>query len=397
LHHTAATHTLEPSRPRVAVIAYLLAIQFLYSWAWSSSDVLRPLFRRLYGLSLVEAGSAYSAQVVGALVGGLLVGRIEHTLGRRATLALVGCGCGLSLASGALVDNFAGLVVQRAVLGLSMGGVFPVTIGIVVDLFPAGQRGRLASLVDATYFGAVIALGWAAAAWVEVDWQLLFWPAGALMAAVGVGAFALAIPDHPDDRPRHAPRVRDLFAPTLRRRTLALTAMTGANACGHQAFIGWLTVYLREVDKVSHSAVAATLSAQYLGAVLGCFAWGYIVDRFGRRTGARGLLAAGLFTALFVLLPGPLWTKQLAAFGFGFAFAAVVTIGPWLAELYPSALRAPATSIFQWGRFISLIAPPVTGFIAGWFGLPVVMGLAAFAFVASGLIWRALPETHHHA
>ena len=379
---------------RACSVAYLVALQFLYSWAWSSSDVLRPLFRVLYDLSLAEAGAAYSAQVVGALGGGLLYGRVQHALGRRATLALIGLGCGASLAAGSLVDGLVTLILQRAVMGLFMGAVFPATIGVVVDLFPSGQRGRLASLIDATYFAAVIALGWAAAAWVEVDWRLLFWPVGLALATIGVGALLLPLPNHAEDRPTEAPRVRDLFRPGLRRRTLALTAMISANACGHQAFVGWLTVYLVEVDGVSPGAVAATLSAQYAGSVIGSFAWGVVIDRLGRRTGAVGLASAGLFIPLFLLLPDPLWARQIAIFGYGFSFAAVVTLGPWLAELYPAAMRAPATSIFQWGRCVSLIAPPLTGFVAATTGLPTVMGFAVICFLASGAIWRLLPETH---
>lgn len=388
---------MSDTRARATVIAYLLLLQFLYSWAWSSSDVLRPLFRRLYGLSLAEAGAAYSAQVVGALLGALVVAQAQHHLGRKLSLALIGVGCGSSLAAGGLVDSLGTLIVQRLTLGLFMGAVFPVTVGIIVDLFPAGQRGRLASLVDATYFAAVVALGWAAAAWSEVDWRLLFWPAGALLAALGLGARLLTLPSHPQNRPVDAPRVRDLFSAALRRRTLALTAMVSVNACGHQAFVGWLTVYLVEVDRVSPQAVAATITAQYCGSIVGCFAWGYVIDRVGRRAGGRGLIAAGAFAALFVVVGDPLWAKQAAAFGFGFAFAAVVSIGPWLAELYPAHLRAPATSIFQWGRCLSLVAPPLTGALASAIGLPAVMAAASLAFVASGLIWRRLPETHHIA
>ncbi|WP_195908667.1 MFS transporter [Novosphingobium sp. Gsoil 351] len=381
----------------MAVVLYLLLLQFLYSWSWSSSDVLRPLFRRLYGLSLAQAGLAYSAQVGAALIGALLVGRVQHRAGRKHTLSLVAAGCGLSLAAGALVDGLAALFVQRLALGLFMGAVFPVTVGLVVDMFPPGQRGRLASLVDATYFSAVIALGWAAAALIPLDWRLLFWPVGGSLVLLSFGAHLLALAAHPEDHPRDAPRARDLFAPPLRAQTLALTAMISVNACGHQAFVGWLTVYLSEVDRVSAAGVAATLTASYLGSISGCFVWGFVVDRFGRRAGGRGLIAAGVFSAAFVLLPAPLWARQVAVFGFGFAFAAIATIGPWLAELYPARLRAPATSIFQWGRCLSLVAPPLTGFLAERFGLPAVMTLAAVAFAMSGLIWRRLPETHHQA
>lgn len=382
---------------RAIVVAYLLFLQFFYSWAWSSSDVLRPLFRNLYGLSLAEAGSAYSAQVVGALAGGLATGWVEHHIGRKATLALIGCGCGAAFGGGALVDGLASLVVQRFILGLFMGAVFPATIGVLVDLFPARQRGRLASLVDATYFAAVIALGWGLAAVSGAEWSLLFWPVGAALAIVGLLAFALALPRHAADRPDCVPRVRELLSPGLHRQTIALAAMVSANACGHQAFVGWMTVYLVEVGRVSDEAVAATLSAQYMGSIIGCFAWGYVADRFGRRAGGRGLIGAALFVLLFLMLPGPLWLRQIAVFGYGFTFAAVVTIGPWLAELYPPHMRGPATSIFQWGRFVSLFAPPLTGMLAATMGLPLVMALAALAFLSAGLVWRRLPETHWSA
>lgn len=382
------------SPARAIVVAYLLFLQFFYSWAWSSSGVLRPLFRTLYGLSLAEAGSAYSAQVVGALAGGLATGWVEHHVGRKATLALIGCGCGAAFGAGALVDGLASLAAQRFILGLFMGAVFPATIGVLVDLFPARQRGRLASLVDATYFAAVIALGWGLAAVSGTEWPLLFWPVGAALAIVGLLAFALALPRHAADRADAVPRVRELLSPGLRRQTIALAAMVSANACGHQAFVGWMTVYLVEVGRVSDEAVAATLSAQYMGSIIGCFAWGYVADRFGRRTGGRGLIGSALFVLLFLVLPGPLWLRQIAVFGYGFSFAAVVTIGPWLAELYPPHMRAPATSIFQWGRFVSLFAPPLTGIFAVMLGLPLVMALAALAFLSAGLIWRRLPETH---
>ena len=338
--------------------------------------------------------SAYSAQIVGALVGGLLVGRVQHRVGRKPTLALIGCGCGLVLAGGALVYDLTTLILQRLALGLFMGAVFPATIDIVVDLFPARQRGRLASMIDATYFGAVIALGWVTANLAGTDWQLLFWPVGVLMVILGMSAFALSVPNHSSGRSDRAPRILDLFSPELRRKTMALTAMISANASGHQAFVGWMTVYLLEVARVSTGAMAATISALYVGSISGCFAWGYIADRFGRKACGRGLLAAAVFVILFLVIPGPLWAKQIAAFCYGFSFAAVVMIGPLLAEQYPPNLRGPATSIFHWGRFVSLFAPPVTGALAAAMGLPFVMALSALAFVLGGLVWRKLPETH---
>ena len=59
-------------------------------------------------------------------------------------------------------------------------------------------------------------------------------------------------------------------------------------------------------------------------------------------------------SALLLSPPTPLLLVIFAAV-YGAAFSAVVSIGPWLAELYPPELRTAATSMFQWGRFISLL------------------------------------------
>lgn len=41
---------------RGSAIAYLLALQFFYAWAWSSSDVLRPLFGVCTGFRWARLG-----------------------------------------------------------------------------------------------------------------------------------------------------------------------------------------------------------------------------------------------------------------------------------------------------------------------------------------------------
>lgn len=72
-------------------------------------------------------------------------------------------------------------------------------------------------------------------------------------------------------------------------------------------------------------------------------------------------------SALLLSPPTPLLLGIFAAV-YGAAFSAVVSIGPWLAELYPPELRTAATSMFQWGRFINLLAPLATGSVAAYWG-----------------------------
>ncbi len=383
-------------RPRAQTLAFLILLQFFYAWAWNSSDVLRPAFRAALGLSLTQVGAGYSAQVVGALAGAMTVVRFEHRLGRQHTLAFVCVGTGTSLVAGVFVTSWGAFLVQRFAVGVFGGAVFPLTIGLIAELFASRIRGRLASLIDGTYFGAVVVLGLAAGQAGIGGWRAMLWIGGLppLLFALAAYRFVPEYARHGTaarDKPR--PSIANLFAPALRSRTFALSAMMGANACGSQAFTGWLTTYLYDVARLVGPQVGTIVACQFFGSFIGCIGWGWAIDRHGRRAGAFGLLGAGAAAIAFLLAPPvPLVLGACAAM-FGIAFSAVVSIGPWLAELYPVELRTAATSMFQWGRFISLLAPLATGSIAARWGLPSAMGLSVVAFALSATIWLRLPET----
>ena len=382
-HHTS----------RLGAMAFLIVVQFFYAWAWNTSDVLRPAFRAALNLTLTQVGAGYSVQVVGALAGALAVVRFEHFVGRRHALALTCGGGGLALLAGIGVTDWGGFLVQRFAVGLCSGAVFPLTIGLIVELYESHLRGRLAGLIDGTYFAAVAALGIASGVVGLEGWRSLLWFGGLPPLIVAIACYWL-VPDFP---PHHVAAGRTsimaLFAPQYRARTILLAAMLAANASGHQAFSGWLTTYLYEVGKLDAHAVGAIVACQFTGGIIGCIAWGWIVDRHGRRVGAFGLLAAAGAAAAFLSFPPSLVLLGMAAAIFGIAFAAIVSIGPWLAELYPPPLRTAATALFQWGRFVSLLAPLVTGGIAAQVGLGAAMGVSVGLFLIAALLWSRLPET----
>ena len=385
---------------RLQTLAFLVALQFFYAWAWSSGDVLRPAFRTALNLSLTQVGAGYSAQVTGALAGAMAVVRFEHLVGRRHTFALTMAGTGLSLLAGIFVPNWPLFLAQRFALGVFGGAVFPLTIGLIVELFDGRVRGRLASLIDGTFFFAVVVLGLVSGQAGISGWRTMLWLGGIPPLLFALAAYRL-IPEYarvaPHDATGRRASVTSLFAAPYRLRTFALSAMMGANACGHQAFSGWLTTYLYEVAHLSGPEVGAIVASQFIGSATGCAAWGWAIDRYGRRAGALGLINAALAVSAFLLSPvSPVLLAMFAA-GFGVTFAAVVSIGPWLAELYPASLLTAATSMFQWGRFISLVVPPLTGALAASWGLPVAMGTAIAAFIVSSIIWSRMPETLNRA
>lgn len=387
---------------RLAAYAFLLLAEFFYGWAWNSVDVLRPAIRDSLHLSLTQAGSGYSSQGAGALIGAVVIGQLADRLGRRLMLAVVMVGYGSSLLGGAFVGDLTAYLVQRFVLGLFMGGIFSIVVGIYAGLFQARFRGRMASGINAIFSASIVALGLAYGALGGRDWRLLLVVGGLPPILLAFVAYVVV----PDQRrysafgadpnptvPVGRLPISQLFAPGVRRQTLLLATMTGLNFFAYQAFSGWFTTYLKDARALAPATIGAMVAWQFGGNIVGGFFWGVFSDRFGRRANAIGFVLAAVGIVAFLVAPSrpPLLIGLGAAYGF--CLACSVAWGPWLAELYPEHLRSTAGGIFNWGRIVSFFAPIVTGEIAGRFGLAASMLTACAVFLIAAAIWFSLPET----
>jgi len=390
-----------PLGQRVRAFAFLMAIEFFYGWTWNTVDLLRPQLRQSLGLTLTQAGSAYTAQGLGALVGAIVLGQVADRFGRRRTLFGVIGGFGVVGIAGALVPSYPWMLAQRFVLGFFLGAIFPVLIGTYMGLFPSRVRGRLAAVGQGCYNLSVVALGRSIGLVAAADWHALLW-AGALPPLLLAPLLFWAVPDDRRVAPWGAgvaPRtslrlpIVELFRPALRRRTGLLFLLVGLNFFAYQAFSGWVTTFLEETRHIDAGAAGDIVSWQFVGAVVGGFAWGAFSDRFGRRPAAIGFVGGALavITYLYVLqTPAQL---RLAGAAWGFLITASVVWAPWMSELFPSHLRSTGMSIFNWGRIISMTAPLLTAAVAKAHGMESAMVLSAGAFGAGAVVWLLLPET----
>ena len=381
---------------QVAIFALLLVCEFLYGWAWNTVDVLRPFIRSSLNLSLLEAGSAYSAQGAGALVGAVLIGQLADRFGRRRIFALVVLGYGTMLIAGAAVTSYPMLLVQRFLLGAFAGASFPVGVGIYVNLFRPSLRGRLAGTMNAFFSFSIVALGLAMGAVSPDNWRLLLWIGGlptfvlALMVLWLIPANSAI--DLAGERVAKLP-IGELFAPQVRRQTLMLAAMTGLNFFGYAAYSGWLTTYLSGERGFDAATAGKLVAWQFAGNIAGGFFWGWTADRFGRRFNAIGFLIASVAILAYLLAPTDVLLLQLIGLTYGAALCSSVTWGPWLAELYPPNLQSTAASIFNWGRIISFFAPLITAALAQRLGMAVAMASASLAFLLAAFLWLLQRET----
>ena len=385
-----------PLSRRLTAFAFLLLAEFFYGWAWNTVDVLRPLFRQSLGLSLTQAGSAYSAQGSGALIGAILIGQLADRFGRRTMLVVVMVGYGTFLLAGTAVGSLLTLLLQRFVLGIFLGGSFPVVVGTYVELFQPHLRGKLASAVNTTFSSAIIVLGIAFGHLGRHNWHVLLW-IGGLPPILLAGLGYLLIPElrREGGAGRRAAKIPifELFRPGLRRQTALLAALTGLNFFSYQAFSGWLTTYLQGTLALPMAEIGHLVSSQFVGNIFGGFFWGWAGDRYGRRFGATGFFIAALAVGAFLAVGSTFLFLLGIGFVYGFALSASVTWGPWLAELFPAHLKSTASSIFNWGRLVSFFAPLITGALASHFGLRASMMVSSLTFVCAASIWLSLPET----
>jgi MFS family permease len=389
---------------RFGALAFLLVAYFFYAWSWNTVDILRPYIKESLGLTDLQAGSAYTLQSIGAILGAVVMGQVADKIGRRNALVISMCGYGVGLLGALVIDDYSGLIIQRIGLGFFMGSMFPIAVGIYSGLFARDVRGVIAGLVLGTYNLAVAALGFLSAAAFDAgyDWKILLW-AGAVPLAISVFAFVII----PDDRhfipmdgkgdegtiAKAKLPIAELFKPGVAQQTILLATMTGLNFFAYQAFTGWATTYLKEDRGIADSVVGNVLGWQFIGAAIGGLVWGFVSDRFGRRSAAWGFVAAAGIIPLYLFVPMSIGMLELTGFAYGIMLSCSAIWGPWLSELYPPHLRSTAASIFNWGRVISMTAPLVTAPLAEAYGRAPVMSLASISFLAAAFIWLRMPET----
>ncbi|WP_397606270.1 MFS transporter [Sphingorhabdus sp.] len=389
---------------RFCALAFLLVAYFFYAWSWNTVDILRPYIKESLNLTDLQAGSSYTLQSVGAIVGAVVMGQIADKIGRRNALviSMIGYGCGLL--SALLVSSYTGLMFQRIGLGFFMGAMFPIAVGIYSGLFARDVRGVIAGFVLGTYNVAVAALGFLSAAAFRAgyDWTVLLW-AGAVPVMLALFAF-FVIPDDRNFIPMDGKTedettakatlpIAELFKPGVARQTILLATMTGLNFFAYQAFTGWASTYLKEDRAIPDTIVGDVLGWQFIGAAIGGLVWGFISDRFGRRIAAWGFVVAAALIPVYLFVPMPIGLLELTGFTYGIMLSCSAIWGPWLSELYPPHLRSTAASIFNWGRVISMTAPLITAPLAESFGRAPVMSLASVAFLLAAVIWFRMPET----
>jgi MFS family permease len=105
------------------------------------------LVKSQWHLSTTKVSILSSFAILGAFFGALIFGRIADVFGRRAVYVVVACVMIVGALASALATNLVWLVAARFVLGLGIGGDYPVSAVLMSEYSNRFDRGRLVGLV----------------------------------------------------------------------------------------------------------------------------------------------------------------------------------------------------------------------------------------------------------
>jgi MFS family permease len=176
------------------------------------------------GIDQLQAATPIiSGFLLGYVVVMPMLGRLSDVYGRRPLLLL----CLAVFAAGSLVTasahDLASVVAGRAIQGLGGGGLVPVTLALVADLWPPDRRGvplgviggvqEVGSVLGPLYGGLILTVA---------TWQTIFWLNLPIAAALGAGLWVAGHRSHRGDA-RTAAKAR-LDAVSVVLATLSLVA-----------------------------------------------------------------------------------------------------------------------------------------------------------------------------
>ena len=352
-------------------------------------------------LTYGQSGAILLSSGIGAPLGSLFWGWMADKIGRRTVMILTVLN--FSIATGVMAltpdQGWLFLAICRFFVGMGVTGLYTVDIAIVQEFVPAYKRGWITGLTT-TLLPAGTLLGALAGAYLEpsIGWRGLFavglLPAGLTLMIrawvpesphwlIGKGRFdearrslawALQVDPVSIQLPTTVATVektawRELFKYP---RSMAVACLTGISQTGTVGLSLWMTTLFVLVLRVSPSDASFLVIWVGAIAIFGRLFCAWISDAMGRRPAvvlscliaATTMSLAGYLNQVFIGTVSIFYVMILAQSFFGSGNYAIV--GPYMAEVWPSKLRASGMGLgYGFGNLGKFIGPAGLAVIAG--------------------------------
>jgi MFS family permease len=379
-----------------AAAAFALAVAMLGT---TLPTPLYGLYRQEFGFSELMITVIFATYAAGVIASLLLFGRLSDQIGRRRMLLP---GLGLSALSAVCFLTASGLpllLVGRVLSGLSAGIFTGTATATLIDLAPAGRRGRatlVATMANMGALGAGPLLTGLLSQWAGSPLRLTFWVDLALLVPAAIGIWAMPEPIANASRARLRPQA--LRIPREMRSMFIEAAQAGFAGF---AVLGLLTAVTpdflgQELGVTSRAIVGLVVFAVFAASLAGQLALEFVPERAAIPSGAgaliagMGSLALGLAASSLVLL---VLGGVIAGFGQGLSFRGGLT---QVNERSPAAQRGAVASSFFVVMYVAISVPVIgEGVLAQAVGLRAA-GLTFAALVAALSIAVVIRVTRTH-
>ena len=314
-----------------------------------------------------------AARILGAAIGGIVLGRFGDRYGRSRGLGLSILLYSLGAAAGGFVTSQWQLLGLRFLVGLGVGGVWPNGIALVAESWPAASKATVSGVMAAGINVGIIALSQCGQIWpiTPDSWRWLFQIAG-LPAVLGLAVLAL-LPESPQWLARRgvaaggdAAARPALFGRALRRTTLAAILIASIPMVGAWSASKWMIPWADAVAGTTDTTYKAVTQGWWAaGSLVGSFLGALLVGWLGRRT-SYVVISIGATAATLAMfnLTAPLepWFQQIVCVQ---GFVSTLFFG-WLAvylpSVFPVEVRAAGSGLaFNSGRFVTAAGVLVAG------------------------------------
>ncbi|HEU4994925.1 MAG TPA: MFS transporter, partial [Gemmatimonadaceae bacterium] len=367
-----------------------------------------------FGFGDATAGLLGTLTLVSAAAGGLAFGVIADRIGRVRALNITIAIFSVCSIGAATSQSLLQLAVWRTLLGVGMGGEWASGGVLVAETVPPHLRNKATSLMQSMWaVGAILA---AALAGLTLDvlplgddaWRWLFAIGG--LPALFTLWVRRGVPE-PELWVKRAATVREgettnpyrvLFGATLRSRTMLACTLAALLQFAYWGLFFWLPNLLASPVEQGGAGMSVVKSTGWLipiqiGAFVGYLVFGPLADRFGRRrTFATFVALAALLVPVYGRMIHNPTTLLLLSPVLGFVGHAYWSMmGPFLSELFPTAVRASGQGLgYNSGRLFGALAPYVIGVLATLPRVGIVAALSvtsAFYLAAAALVF-AFPD-----
>jgi len=398
----AAKHTATFTRFEKIIVLIAAAI------GWSHDAVGLTLLNFLaepimqeFNVTTLEVGFVFSAQYILSIFGAMLFGELGDRFGRKNALILSILWVVFFSVLSAFAPSFWVLAALRLISG--MGVTWGLAFTYISEVYSPKRRGLFGGIIHATFiFGLIISALTVSYIYPVYGWRASFFVT--LYPLPFLLLFAKYLPEsriwerHTQDEGVQRIRLGEIVRNRYFLKLMVLsTFLFWLAEFAYHAIVDWSPTFI--IRKFGYSPEKASFLVMQISLVALVILplVGFISDYIGRRKsfafsallGLTGSVMLGYFTLVDFRLEMAIASLFIIPLGFG----SHALFGVWSSELFPTKVRATATSvIFSVARGLSF-GGFIVGYMATFAELIYGMLLGGIAFALMAVLPWLLPET----